>query len=68
MPIAALAKELAFALTPDLLAEQYRKRSTALDQLAAAKVFLASHHHPVGPNAREVVEIAQAQGGLAQGQ
>ncbi|BAQ50041.1 hypothetical protein [Methylobacterium aquaticum] len=64
--IAALAEELVFALTPDLLAEQYRKLSTALDQLAAAKVFLENRYHPVGPDTREVVEIAQAQGGSAQ--
>ncbi|KMO13662.1 hypothetical protein [Methylobacterium platani] len=62
--VAALAEELAFALTSDLMAEQYRRPSPALDQLAAAKTFLDRHEHPVGPHAQEVVEIATAQGGL----
>lgn len=63
--VAALAEELAFALTADLMAEQYRKPSPALDQIAAAKAFLEKNCHPVGPHAQEVVEIAKAQGGLA---
>lgn len=62
--MAGLAEELAFALTADLMAEQYRKPSPALDRLAAAKVFLERHQHPVGPHALEVVEIATAQGSL----
>lgn len=62
--MAALAEELAFALTSDLLAEQYRQPSRALDRLSAAKTFLEQHHHPVGPHAQETVEIAIAQGGL----
>ncbi|WP_298961135.1 hypothetical protein [uncultured Methylobacterium sp.] len=62
--VAALAEELAFALTSDLLAEQYRQPSRALDRLFAAKMFLERHHHPVGPHAQETVEIAIAQGGL----
>lgn len=64
--LAALAEELAFAVTPDLMAEQYRTPSSALDRLAAAKAFLEQHHHPVGPNVREVVEIAIAQGILSE--
>lgn len=62
--VAALAEELAFALTPDLMAEQYRQPSPALDQLAAAKAFLERQRYPVGPYVREVVEVALAQGGL----
>lgn len=62
--VAALAEELAFAVTSDLMADQYRRPSPALNQLAAAKTFLDQHHHPVGPHAQEAVEIATAQGGL----
>lgn len=62
--VAALAEELAFAMTTDLMAEQYRRPSPALDQLAAAKAFLDRHQHPIGPNAQEAIEIATAQGGL----
>lgn len=62
--VAALAEELAFAMTSDLMAEQYRRPSPALDRLAAAKAFLDRHQHPIGPNAQEAVEIATAQGGL----
>lgn len=62
--IAALAEELAFAMTPDLMAEQYRQPSQALDRLATAKAFLERQHHPIGPNVKEVVEIATTQGSL----
>ncbi|TNC05510.1 hypothetical protein FF100_35485 [Methylobacterium terricola] len=62
--VAALAEELAFAMTSDLMAEQYRRPNSALDQLAAAKAFLDRHHYPIGPNAQEAIEIATAQGGL----
>ncbi len=62
--IAALAEELAFAMTEDFMSEQYRKPSAALDRLAAAKTYLERHQHPVGPHAQEAVEIATAQGGL----
>ncbi|SFV14553.1 hypothetical protein SAMN02799631_05902 [Methylobacterium sp. 174MFSha1.1] len=62
--VAALAEELAFAVTSDLMAEQYRTPSPALDRLAAAKAFLDRHHHPIGPNVQEAIEIATAQGGL----
>ncbi|TNC07655.1 hypothetical protein FF100_31760 [Methylobacterium terricola] len=63
--VAALAEKLAFALTSDLMAEQYWRPSPALDRLAAAKTFLDRHQHPVGPRAQEVVEIATAQAGLS---
>jgi hypothetical protein len=62
--VAALAEELAFAMTSDLMAEQYRRPSPALDRLAAAKAFLDRHQHQVGPNTQEAVEIATAQGSL----
>ncbi|TNC08758.1 hypothetical protein FF100_28370 [Methylobacterium terricola] len=62
--VAALAEELAFALTSDLMVEQYRQPSRALDHLSAAKTFLEQHHHSVGPCVQEVVEVATAQGGL----
>ncbi len=51
-------------MTEDLMSEQYRKPSAALDRLAAAKTYLERHQHPVGPHAQEAVEIATAQGGL----
>lgn len=62
--VAALAEELAYAVTPDLMAEQYRQPSQALDRLAAAKAFLERQQHPIGPNVREIVEIATTQGSL----
>ncbi len=62
--VAALAEELAFTLTADLMAEQYRRPSPALDRIAAAKAFLERQRHPVGPTVLEMVEIAIAQGGL----
>lgn len=65
--VAALAEELAIALTPDLMAEQYRQPSPALDRLAAAKGFLEQQRYPVGPHVQEVVEVATAQGALKQG-
>jgi hypothetical protein len=62
--VAALAEELAFAVTSDLMAEQYRRPSPALERLAAAKAFLDLHQHPIGPNTLEAVEIATVQGSL----
>lgn len=62
--VAALAEELAFTITTDLMAEQYRKPSLALEKLAAAKTFLDRHQYPAGPYVQEVVEIATTQGGL----
>ncbi|WP_177202296.1 hypothetical protein [Methylobacterium sp. ap11] len=59
-----MAEELAFALTADLMVEQYRRPSPALDRLAAAKAFLERQQYPVAPTVLEVVEIAAAQGGL----
>ncbi|WP_018262244.1 hypothetical protein [Methylobacterium sp. WSM2598] len=62
--IAGLAEELAFALSAELLAEDYKQPSAALTYLAQAKALLDQRGHPVGPMLAETLEIAMAQGGL----
>ncbi|WP_157182181.1 BLUF domain-containing protein [Methylobacterium sp. WSM2598] len=62
--IAHLAEELAFALAGELVAENYKRPSTALRRLADAKALLDHYGYPAGPMLAETVEIAITQGSV----